>query len=213
MKKNLTVVIGAILIMGSVFFIYKLGESNLEKRRKSILLDDFEDLNDDNIAQFVDFGSGNNSEVAVMVSQEVKNSGKQSLRVKYKSVPSGYMWVARGYDLDVKGASKWLKRPERIDWKKVKSISFFIYGDGKGTQIAFDIRDKNKEYWRCMFTDDTVGWRRVECPLDKFFARSDWQPDDAIVNGVLDFPIKSFQFEPRTPGEGAFYVDTVELNL
>ena len=41
---------------------------------------------------------------------------------------------------------------------------------------------------------------------------SDWQPDDAVKNGVLDFPLKSFQFEPRTPGEGVIYIDKVELN-
>lgn len=174
-----------------------------------ILLDDFEG---DISKETVDYGEGNGTQVQVSFSQDIKYSGKQSLKVEYNSVPSGYMWVARGYNLDVEGAAQWLKPPKKIRWKKYKAISFYFYGEGKGVTIAFDIKDAQKEMWRYMFEDDTEGWKKVVCEFDKFFARSDWQPSDAEADGVLDFPIMSFQWEVRTPAKGVIYFDKVEIN-
>lgn len=206
------VVASFLLVFIVLIFIPALISSRKTAGNTPLLLDDFEDLDEGNVLESVDFGSGAGSEINVEVSRQIKVSGDKSIKVVYNSVPGGYMWLARGYDLDVKGASKWRKRPEDIKWNKYKTLSFYIYGQGKNTQIAVDLRDAGKEYWRFMIRDDTEGWQKIECSLNEFFARSDWQPEDAVKNGVIDFPLKSFQFEPRTPGEGVIYIDKVELN-
>lgn len=175
---------------------------------KPLMLDDFEGkINEET----VDFGSGSGSEVKVVADEEVVNTGEQSLKISYKAVPSGYMWVARGYELDVKGADKWLRPPQDIRWESYGGFSFHIYSEKKGVMIVFDVKDKNKEMWRKVFTLKKKGWQKIEVPFDKLFARTDWQPEKATLNGELDYPIKSYQFEIRTPGEGVLYVDTVKL--
>jgi len=173
-----------------------------------ILLDDFEG---EISKKTVDYGMGNGTEIQVSASKDINYSGEQSIKVEYSCVPSGYMWVARGYNLDVKEAAKWLKPPEKIRWKKYKALSFYYYGEGKDVAIAFDIKDAKKEIWRYMFNDDTEGWKEVVCDFGKFFARSDWQPSDAVADGELDFPIMSFQWEVRTPAKGVIYFDKVEV--
>jgi len=177
-------------------------------KEQTLLVDDFEGHLSH---QTVDFGSGNGSQVNVEDSSEIVHSGKQSLKVDYTAVSGGYMWVARGYRLDVPQAAQWSKKPQDIAWKRYKGIAFYLYGEAKGAEIAFDIKDAKGEIFRSMITDDTPGWRRVVCLFSGFVSRSDWQPANAAVDRVLDFPVMSFQFEAKTPGKGVFYVDTVEL--
>ena len=106
----------------------------------------------------------------------------------------------------------WLIPPDEINWDEIKALSFFVYGQGSGVRIVCDIRDRDKEMWRVIFEDDLEAeWKQVICPLDEFFARSDWQPSDAVKNGVLDKPVMVFQFQVLTPSEGTIYIDHVEL--
>ena len=60
-----------------------------------------------------------------------------------------------------------------------------------------------------MVTDDFKGWKQIVCSLSQFFPRGDWQPPTATVNGTLDFPVKSFQFEPIAIAKGMVNVDAV----
>ena len=76
---------------------------------------------------------------------------------------------------------------------------------------AFDIKDKGQEVWRFLLDDDFTGWKEIACSLKEFFPRKDWQPETAERNEVLDFPIMSFQFEPRLPGKGTYYFDCLKL--
>ncbi len=173
-----------------------------------ILVDDFEG---EISKETVDYGVGGGTEIKVSASRDIKYSGEQSVKIEYSCVPSGYMWVARGYNLDAEGAGQWLRLPDKIKWKRYKAISFYYYGEGKDVAIAFDIKDAKKEMWRYMFNDDTEGWKEVVCDFGKFFARSDWQPSDAVADGELDFPIMSYQWEVRTPSKGVIYFDKVEV--
>jgi len=120
------------------------------------------------------------------------------------------MWVARGFGLDSKHTD-WLLKPDAIGWQKVKAITFYMYGSDSKTMIAFDIKDNGNEMWRFMIEDNFKGWKQIVCPLPEFFSRGDWQPDSADKNAVLDYPIKSFQFEPRPQAKGVLYFDKVEL--
>lgn len=175
-----------------------------------LLIDDFENPLVGGPDGTVDFGAGGGSEVEIMAAGDIKYSGNQSLRVNYNAVSEGYMWVARGFGLDAKN-TQWLVKPEDIDWKKFNAISFYMYGSDSKAKIAFDIKDSGNEMWRFIVEDNFKGWQKIACPFNEFLVRSDWQPENADNNVTLDFPIKSFQFEPRPEAKGRVYFDDVEL--
>jgi hypothetical protein len=181
-----------------------------QDKSQSLLLDDFEGFVSGGPEGTVDFGAGNGSSVDVAAATDIKYSGNQSLKVIYGAVSGGYMYIARGFGLDAKNAA-WLVQPEDVEWTKYKAFTFYVYGSDTKTQVAFDIKDNGNEMWRFMFEDNFQGWKKIACPFNEFFARDDWQPDNADNNITLDFPIKVFQFEPRPEAQGALYFDRVEL--
>lgn len=178
---------------------------------KSFLLDDLEGEIISDPKGTIDAGAGNGSSVNVSADKENKKSGGQSLRMDYDAVSGGYIWVARGYNLDVKGAALWTKPPQEINWQGYAAITFYLFGSGSGAKIAFDLKDAKGEIFRFMVTDDTKGWKQIVCPFDQFLPRGDWQPPTAEANGTLDFPVMSFQFEPIAVAKGAVNVDAVSL--
>lgn len=171
-------------------------------------IDDFEgDIN----SLTVDFGAAKGSSLNVEAATDVKFSGAQSLKLSYDLQQSGYMWVARGYKLDVQGAAAWLIAPDKINWPRYNALSIAVFGSNSGGVFALDIKDAGGEMWRFLIDDDFKGWKEVFCPFKEFFVRKDWQPNTAFKNEVLDFPVMSFQFEPRLPGKGVVYLDYVKL--
>lgn len=177
---------------------------------EGLLIDGFEGVISGGLEGTVDYGAGNSSEVEVTAATDIKYSGNQSLKVVFDAVSGGYMWVARGYGLDAKN-SGWLVEPEEINWSEYNAISFYMYGSGSKTKIAFDIKDNGNEMWRFMLEDDFTGWKRIICLFTDFFARGDWQPNNADKNTALDFPLKSFQIEPLPQAKGVLYFDDMEL--
>lgn len=175
-----------------------------------LLIDDFENEISGGLQGTVDFGAGGGSDVKAEASEDIVHSGRQSLKITYDAVAGGYMWVARGFELDASNTA-WLLTPDEIEWDKYNALAFYMYGSNSGADIAFDIKDNGGEMWRSYLSDDFSGWKKIILPFDEFFARDDWQPDSADTNSVLDFPIKSYQFEPRPQVKGALYVDDVEL--
>ena len=187
------------------FFIFFTG---CIKTPQELMLDSFEGEISSNT---VDFGSAEGTTVKVEAAKDIIACGKQSLKIDYDLKPSGYMWVSRGYGLDLKGAAKWEVEPQNVQWKKYKAIVLSMYGSNSGGVVAFDIRDDGGEYWRALLDDDFEGWKEITCGFNEFFPRGDWQPEKAVRNETLDFPIKSFQFEPRLPGKGVYYFDCVKV--
>jgi hypothetical protein len=176
----------------------------------NLLLDDFEIAVSGGPTGTVDFGAGNGSSVQVTGSSDIKHSGNQALKVDYDAVSGGYMYIARGAGLDAANAN-WAIKPSDIKWAEYSGISFYVYGTNSKTKIAFDIKDTGGEIWRFVTDDDFAGWKKVAVSFDKFIVRDDWQPTDADKNGVLDFPVKIFQFEPLPVSKGTLYFDSVEL--
>jgi hypothetical protein len=86
-----------------------------------------------------------------------------------------------------------------------------MFGSESKMRMAFDVKDAAGEMFRFMVTDDFKGWKQIVCPFSQFFARGDWQPPVATVNGTLDFPIRSFQFEPIAVASGTVEIDEVAL--
>ncbi len=195
-----------ILFLVSLFCLFSI-ERDLFSQ-EGLLIDDFEGPI---TKETVDYGGGKGSSVEVFVEEDIKSSGNRSLKVIYEAVLGGYMWIARGYDLDVKGAGDWLILPEEINWKDFKGISFYVYGEDSKNRVVFDIKDSENEMHRFIFKDDFSGWKKITCDFEDFFVRADWQPENAERNFIIDFPIKSFQFEPLPEGKGTLYLDCVEL--
>jgi hypothetical protein len=178
---------------------------------KGLMIDDFESIITGGPDGTVDFGAGNDSSVNVTAATDIKQSGNQSIKVEYDAVPGGYMWIARGFGLDVKGAACWMKRPEEINWKDYNALSFYMFGANSKANVAFDIKDNGGEIFRFLVEDNFTGWKQIVCPFAQFFSRTDWQPNNADKNDAIDFPIKSFQFEPLPQAKGILYFDDVEL--
>lgn len=173
-----------------------------------VLIDSFEgELNNET----VDFGSSSDSTLEVEAEKSLKVCGEQSLKFSYELHPKGYMWIARGYNLDVKGAARWLVKPQKIRWNTYDALTLQMYGNNNAGMIALDIKDAGGEIWRFLLIDDFQGWKEITCPFTEFFVRSDWQPQTAEGNDILDFPVMSFQFEPRTPGKDTRYFDSVKV--
>ncbi len=200
----------------SKFFVYagmfiltfgasSCGQSGVEE---SSVLDSFEG----NISsQTADYGSASNSSVDVTASKDSK-CGQQSLMLDYNLAEKGYLYCARGYGLDVLNALWEAPAPDKIDWSKYTGIRLQMKGTQSG-QLAFDVKDAGGELWRFMINVDSTEWKEVVIPFDQFSVRHDWQPSTSDGNQKLDFPIRSFQFEPKTVGQGQFYFDCVELDI
>ncbi|MDD2927982.1 MAG: carbohydrate binding domain-containing protein [Candidatus Omnitrophica bacterium] len=176
-----------------------------------LLVDDFEIIEISTGPQgTVDFGAGNGSAVSVSAATDIKNTGKQSLKVDFEAGNGGYIYVAKGKGLDAANAH-WSINPEDIQWVEYQGFSFYMYGTNSRARIAFDIKDNGNELWRFVVADDFKGWKKIVCNFDKFMVRDDWQPGSADKNAKIDFPIKIFQFEPLAESKGTLYFDTVEL--
>ncbi len=194
--------LGLILVLG--FAICGYAEDS------GLLIDNFAGSIHGGAEATIDYGAGAGSVVMVSAETDIKHSGSQSLKVVYDVVPGGYMWVARGFDLDARQAG-WLKQPADIDWPAYNAISFYAYGSNSGTTIAFDVKDNGNEMFRLTFVDDFTGWKNISLRFKDFAARDDWQPANANRNATIDFPLKSFQFEPLPPAKGTIYFADVEL--
>lgn len=179
-------------------------------QEKNLLLEDFEGAVSGGPEGTVDFGAGNGSAVTVTAATDIKQSGNQSLKVDYNAVNGGYMYIAKGFGLDAKNAG-WQVLSEDIKWTEYSAVSFYMYGSDSKTKVAFDLKDKGNEIWRFIVEDNFKGWKEIVAPFSEFFARNDWQPDSADKNAALDFPVKSFQFEPLPEAKGTLYFDAVKL--
>ena len=158
----------------------------------------------------VDFGGGSGSTLQVTASKDNKSCGQQAIQLSYKLEPSSYLFCARGDGLDVASAHWEGPAHDKIDWAKYTGISLMMSGKDNGP-IAFDVKDAGGELWRFMLENKKDGWVEMVVPFNKFTVRDDWQPTSTDGNRKLDFPIKSFQFEPKQPGEGVVYFDCVKL--
>ncbi|MBU4234693.1 MAG: hypothetical protein KKF43_19450 [Proteobacteria bacterium] len=188
--------------------LISVGLSGCSSHGKELLLDSFEgDLNHET----VDYGSGGGANLAVTAEKDLKFHGTQSIKLEYDMSEGGYLWAARGYNIDVKGAAKWEVPPEKIKWDKYNAFSVYMYGKNSKGKVAFDIKDSGFEIWRFMIDDDFEGWKEIVMPFSEFFARADWQPFNADRNSVRDFPIMTFQLEPRRPDKGVYLFDCVSL--
>jgi uncharacterized cupredoxin-like copper-binding protein len=177
---------------------------------EGVMLDDLEGAVTKGLDGTFDYGAGNGASIEVVAATDIKQTGEQSIKVTFDSPAESYMYIARGFGLDAAN-TQWLMKPEDIAWDQYRGLAFYMYGTNSGTQVAFDVKDASGELWRFMTADSFAGWKQIVADFSAFMVRDDWQPDSAEKNGTLDFPLKSFQFEPRPVSKGTLYFDTVEL--
>lgn len=204
---KLKVILGIIFIFAVVIVVYFIVQYLTSP---ILIIDNFEGNIIGGADATVDYGSGSGAKVDIFPAKKPVIHGRQSLKIVYDNSSNGYMWVARGYDLTIKNAAQWRVPPSKIKWNNYDALGFYIYGEASGNDIAVDVIDNGKEYWRYLIKDDTKGWKEVVIPFSDFKARTDWQPDIATRNDAIDFPINAFQLEPKT-GAGTFYIDKVFL--
>jgi len=197
-------IMGVVLVVSGVLSYYFIAS---RRAAGFVTLDSFEGRLDH---KTVDYGSSDNSLLAVDAAQDIKMCGAQSLKLQYTLEAGGYMWCARGYGLDVLNAV-WEKDFQTIPWDQYNAIGFQMYGNQTGT-VAFDIKDAGGELHRYLIQDDFSGWKEIVIPFSQFKAREDWQPQSADGNKKLDFPVKSFQWEPKSVGQGVLYFDCVRVS-
>lgn len=175
-----------------------------------LIIDSFEGQLIGGPAATVDYGSGSGAKVDIYPSKNPVIHGKQSLKIVYDASQGGYMWIARGYNLTIPTAAQWKTPPSKIKWDNYDAFCFFIYGNATNNEIAIDLIDNGKEYCRYTIKDDTQGWKEIIIPFNEFKTRTDWQPDSATRNNIMDFPINAFQFEPKE-ATGEVFIDKVYL--
>lgn len=202
--KKIVIFLIIIIVFVVLCYMYSRLGSNL------FVIDSFEGqiIGGDNAT--VDYGSGSGATVFVSGVKYPVKHGSQAIKIVYDATSGGYMWIARGYNLSQENAGQWTVRPEKIKWENYDAIAFDLYGEASGNEIAVDLVDNCKEYWRATIKDDTRGWKGVVIPFSDFLPRTDWQPDNAIRNNMIDYPVMVFRFEPLE-GSGTIYVDKVCL--
>jgi beta-glucanase (GH16 family) len=104
------------------------------------------------------------------------------------------------------------------DWSTREGISFWMYGNGSGTQMFIDILDNRNpgstgddaERWTVPFTDDFTGWQLLEFPFTSFTRKE-------IGNGAPNDGLGLFQMHGYaigtlgTGGPRTYFIDEVGL--
>lgn len=209
MSENAHIVVGTILLAVCVYFYINA------VKKDSLLIDSFEGKIG---MDTVDYGSSPNSSVAVRAADKFSRCGSNALQLDYTLKASGYVYCARGYGLHYEtdsstwatGRAGWLVPPDQIQWDRYGAFSIYLRSD-QAVKVAIDLKDAGGELWRRSVTIRGKGWEVFQIPFNKFSVRADWQPPQAKLNRKMDFPMTSFQLEPKTPGEGTLYIDCAKL--
>ncbi|MBN1920778.1 MAG: CIA30 family protein, partial [Anaerolineae bacterium] len=104
------------------------------------------------------------------------------------------------------------------DWSRYNAIGFWLYGEGDGTGLFFEIKDNrtgsdtqdDAEIWTYPFTDDVAGWRYVEIPFGDFTRKE--IGNNAPNDGFGRTEVHGWAFGSLgTGGAQTLYVDNVAL--
>lgn len=88
-------------------------------------------------------------------------------------------------------------------------LRLWIYGDGSGHSVSLRIIDRTGQtfLYRIVKSIDWVGWRQLTTVVDGYSQKWSGNNDD-----VIDLPaFLAFQMNGKAAGEGAIYIDDVEV--
>jgi hypothetical protein len=104
------------------------------------------------------------------------------------------------------------------DWSRYAGIAFWLYGEGDGTGLFFEVKDNrtgsetqdDAEIWTYPFTDDVAGWRYVEIPFGDFTRKE--IGNNAPNDGFGREEVHGWAFGSLTTGGAqTLYLDNVVL--
>ncbi len=141
---------------------------------------------------------GPQSKVSAVYIKDIVNKGKQSLHVMNDTKDWG-------------GALLGLS-DELADWSAYNTYKMWVYGKNSGCGFTITLEEtKDLELWVYPVVDNWKGWKQIIIPLKSFTERADWQPDKAVKNGKIDYPLKSFQFCTTANGTFDLYFGQIEV--
>ncbi len=80
------------------------------------------------------------------------------------------------------------------NWKGYDALSIWAAGNLSRKGFNIIITDAYNQRWIYVVDDDWKGWKRITIPFNKLRRRRDNQPPNAVLNGILNFPIKTLEF-------------------
>ncbi len=80
------------------------------------------------------------------------------------------------------------------NWKGYDALSILAAGNLSKKWFNIIITDAYNQRWIYVVDDDWKGWKRITIPFCKLRRRRDNQPTNAVLNGILNFPIKTLEF-------------------
>jgi len=207
---NLHMLIGTLALLACVYFYIDY----LGLIKKNLLIDSFEGKIG---VDTVDYGSSSDSSMTASSTKKYSQCGTHSMQLDYNLKKGGYVYCAKGSGVHLRrdsstwqtGQAGWRVHPDSIKWGDYRAFKISLRGT-RG-RVAIDVKDSGGELLRKYVYLKKEGWNHFEIPFSKFSSRSDWQPETAVKNGMIDFPLNSFQIEPKSPGQGTLYVDCVTL--
>ncbi len=78
-------------------------------------------------------------------------------------------------------------------------LTFWVQGDGSVFRYRVEITDASGERFEFVGQIDHKGWEQITVPFTAFQSRS-WQPGDANVNQILDWPWRDVRFVALSGG-------------
>ena len=134
-------------------------------------------------------------------------SANNAVSMTYDIVTSGSWGGGPGYG----GLSHGFTTPQ--DWSDRDGLRFWFYGGNTGLTFQAEIFDNgtgpgDAERFDYNFVDDFSGWKLFEIPFADFGRATDFQPGDALDDGLTLTQMWGYAIV-LAPGSGAFYLDQV----
>jgi hypothetical protein len=210
MKKS-NFILAGILILGLIIAIsagtilINIEDSNFQKQyhiakekfiikniSDKIVITNFEE--NEPVYSYCDPGSSIKSKYAT----NIKHEGKHSLYLQCNSK----IWATSTISLTDKNNN----------WENYNYLSLWVYSNNLIQFFDIIIPDSQDESFTYRILGIQKGWNDIVIPISDFKPKSDWQPEKAILNGIIDFPIKGLTFfSTSTKGNFNLYFDQIEL--
>jgi endo-1,4-beta-xylanase len=159
----------------------------------TLLLTDFEDS-----SMEIGMYKGPESSITVSYVTDIVHEGQQAVLVKNDTKD----WTGAVYNVP----------GNKADWSGISTFSMWAYGQNSGESFHVILEDAGLEQLWYSVTDNWEGWQQLNMPLEDFQSRTDWQSDQATVNQVIDYPLKSIHFCAAHGGTFNMYFDLFEVS-
>lgn len=141
------------------------------------------------------------SKISYRFITNIVHSGKYALEVKTDT--EGYSGVS------IEDTSL---PPRSMDWTEMKTLNLWIDGSAAGEVFYIKLVDRGHEEFMYLLVDNWKGWKRISIPLDKFHSRVDWQPENAMVNRKIDYPLKTLHIVNFYNSKATLVVDDIDVS-